>query len=225
MSYSLWHQKVVKKLKVQTDKQHYLRTIIFSLFIFASTYFYINSLKIPNALNKATADTSIVLIGLSMLLTSLCYFWDFVDTKIIYRKYLGIVGYLFGVIHIVLSFSAFQSLFIPETWQKGIPWPVFTGAIALAIFTIMALISNKYAAYTLGGVIWRKILRLGYLAVALVWIHVFLLKSSRLITWYQAGMKTPPSASLLVLIFMAIVILMRILLWSSLLKKKFSNKH
>lgn len=223
MSYSLWHQKVVKKVKVQTDKQHYLRTIIFSLFIFALLYYYTNSLKIPNVLNKTVADTSIVLIGLSMLLTSLCYFWDFVDTKIIYRKYLGIVGYLYGIIHIILSFSAFQSLFKPETWQKGTPWPVFTGAIALAIFTIMALISNKYAAYTLGGAIWRKILRLGYIAVALVWVHVFLLKSSRIVTWYMGGMKTPPSTSLLVLIFMALVIIMRILLWSSLLRKKFSK--
>jgi DMSO/TMAO reductase YedYZ heme-binding membrane subunit len=195
------------------------------LIIFVLLFFYTSSLKIPNVLNKTVADTSIILIGLSMLLTSLCYFYDFVDTKIIYRKYLGIVGFLYGIVHIVLSFSAFQSLFKPETWQKGIPWPSFTGALALGIFTIMALISNRYAAYTLGGVIWRRTLRLGYLAVALIWVHVFLLKSSRLLTWYLGGMKTPPSTSLLVLIFMSVVIIMRIILWLSLLRKKFSNKR
>lgn len=220
MSYFLWHQKAVKKAVVYSDRQLYFHTFIFSLFAFGATYFYLYKLKMPNTLNKAVADTSIVLIGLSMLLTSLCYFWDFVDTKIIYRKYLGVLGFWYGVLHVILSFTALQGVLKPEAWQKGIPWPLFSGVLALGIFTIMALISNRYAAYTLGGVLWRQILRFGYVAVALIWVHVFLLKSARIITWYTGGMKTPPSVSFIVLLFMATVIIMRILLWISLLKKK-----
>jgi DMSO/TMAO reductase YedYZ heme-binding membrane subunit len=224
MSYPLWHKKTVKKVAVYPDIRFYIRTFIFSLFVFAGVYLYITKVGTPNALNKSMADTSIILIGLSMLLTSLCYFWDFVDTKIIYRKYLGVIGFFYGVVHTLLSLSAFLSLFKTETWAKGTPWPVLSGGIALGIFAIMTLISNRYAVYTLGGIMWRRILRVGYIAVALVWVHVYLLKSARIITWYTGGMKTPPSASLIVLIFMTIVVVMRILLWISLLKKQNAGK-
>ncbi|MBI3980980.1 ferric reductase-like transmembrane domain-containing protein [Candidatus Microgenomates bacterium] len=220
MSYSLWHRGVMKKAGIPSDRLLYTKTVIFSLLVFVTAYLYTVWLKIPNPLNKAVADTSIVLIGLSMLLTSLCYFWDFVDTKIIYRKYLGIVGFVYGVVHIVLSFSALERLFLSETWQKGTYWPALTGVVALGIFSLMTLISNKYAAQALGGTTWRKILRVGYVAVGLIWLHVFLLKSARIINWYKEGMVTPPSMSLLVLAFMLMVVLMRVLLWLSLRKEK-----
>ncbi len=220
MPYPKWHHSTIKKIKAITEKQLLFRTIIFSLFVFVSSYFYILNLSARNPLNKSVADTSIILIGLSMLLTSLCYFWNFVDTKIIYRKHLGLVGFAYGIFHIILSYSSVLSLLKPETWQKGIYWPLFTGVIATIIFMIMALISNQYSARMLGGIVWRAILRVGYIAVVLIWLHVFLLKSARIITWYIEGMKTPPSTGLITLIFMSIVIILRILLWVSLHQKK-----
>lgn len=223
-NYPKWHKKVVSTIQPFSEKKLYLRVLVFGLLLFGATYLYTSWLKIPGAVNKSTADTAIILIGLSMLLSSLCYFWNFVDTKIIYRKHLGLLGFAFGVAHIVLSFSAVQSLFLPETWQKGTMWAPLTGALATVIFTIMALISNQYMARELGGQTWRFILRAGYIGVVLVFIHVFLLKSARWITWYEGGMKTLPSLSLMVSIFMAIVLIMRILLWFS-LRKKFVLKR
>lgn len=220
MSYSKWHHNIVKKIEIISEKQLFFRTFFFSLFVFAISFYYLISQNVQNPLNKSIADTSIILIGLSMLLTSLCYFWNFVDTKIVYRKHLGLVGFTYGIFHIALSYSGVQSLLKLESWQQGIPWPLLTGVVALVIFTIMALISNRYAAHMLGGVHWRAILRTGYIAVTLIWIHVFLLKSARIITWYIDGMNTPPSTGLIVLIFMTVVIVMRIFLWISLQRKK-----
>ena len=220
MPYIKWHRNTVKKIGIISEKQLFFRTIFFSLFIFATSYYYLISQSARNPLNKSIADTSIVLIGLSMLLTSLCYFWDFADTKIIYRKYLGLVGFAYGIFHISLSYSAVLSLLKPETWLQGTYWPLFTGVIAFIIFMIMALISNRYASHMLGGIVWRAILRVGYIGVTLIWIHVFLLKSARIITWYVDGMKTSPPTGLIVLVFMSIVIIMRILLWISLQQKK-----
>jgi len=219
MTYPKWHSKIVKKVGVISENKLYIRVIVFSLFILALTYFYLTNQDARSPLNKAVADTSIILIGLSMLLTSLCYFWDFVDTKIIYRKHLGLVGFAYAIFHVALSYSGVLSLFKIETWQKGTYWPLFTGAIALGIFSVMALISNKYAGIKLGGVGWRNTLRTGYAAVALIWLHVFLLKSARIVSWYNDGMKTPASTGLIVLVFMAIVIIMRVLLWISLWEK------
>jgi DMSO/TMAO reductase YedYZ heme-binding membrane subunit len=83
----------------------------------------------------------------------------------------------------------------------------------------MAIISNRYSAIHLGGKTWRILLRTGYLAVAMILAHVVLLKSGRWLTWFNGGMKTLPSMSLLVAGFMVVVILMRLILWASLRAK------
>lgn len=220
MQYSLWHKKVVKKVGPISELTLYFHSALFGLLVFGICYWYTSILKIPNVLNKSVADAAVVLIGFSMLLSSLCYFWNFVDSKIVYRKHLGLVGFAFAVTHIVLSFSALQSLFEVATWQKNAMWPMLTGALAMIIFSIMAAISNQFMATELGGKVWRGILRTGYIGVVLVWAHVILLKAPRWLTWLQGGMKTPPSTSIIISCFLAFVVLMRIALWFSLKPKQ-----
>jgi hypothetical protein len=62
-------------------------------------------------------------------------------------------------------------------------------------------------------------LRWGYAAVILVFAHVVLLKSARWITWYNGGMVTPPSLSLMVSGFMLLVLVMRVVLLLTLKRK------
>jgi DMSO/TMAO reductase YedYZ heme-binding membrane subunit len=219
MNYPTWHKKTIQALGPISETALYVRTLVFGLIVFGLTYAYTAKMGIPGVLNKSIADTAIILIGLSMLLSGICYFWNFFDTKIVYRKQLGLVGFGFGLVHIGLSFSALTSLLSAATWTKGIPWNWLTGVLATLIFIIMTISSNQYSAAHLGGKTWRMILRTGYLAVALILVHVVLLKSSRWLTWYQAGMKTWPSLSLIVTGFMVIVILMRLALWWSLKSK------
>ncbi len=191
----------------------YLRVMLFSIVVFGAGYAYTAWLGTPSVLNKTAADTSIIVMGLSMLLSSICYFWNSFDSLIRYRKHLGLVGFAFACAHMVLSFPAFQALFRPEVWQKGLMWPALTGTLAMVIFTVMALVSNTKMAMLLGGKTWRRILRTGYVAVLFVLAHVVILKSARWITWYENGMQTAPALSLLVSGFMVVVILMRIALW------------
>jgi DMSO/TMAO reductase YedYZ heme-binding membrane subunit len=201
----------------------YVNTSIFGLLVFAACYGYLKWMNIPGEINKSVADTSIILMGLSMVIGSICYFWNFLDWSVVYRKYLGLIGFAFGIAHLVLSWDLFMSLFNTTTWEQGKMWPALAGTVAFVIFTIMALISNTFAARHLGGKNWKYILRTGYAAILLVWFHVVLLKSARWVTWYQGGMKTPPSLSLMVSIFIVFVLVMRLLQWwrmSSIANKK-----
>lgn len=220
MPYTKWFNKTIKKVKKISELRLYFHVLLFGLGFFGLAFTYTTWQEIPNVLNKSVADTSIFLIGMSMLLTSLCYFWDFVDTKIIYRKHLGLIGFAFGLVHIGLSWDVFKRLITIETWQQGVPWAAFTAAIATVIFTIMALISNNYSTRKLGGQRWRQTLRLGYVAIIFVWLHVALLKSKYWIRWWQEGPDSPPSMSLLVALFMLIVVVMRIALQVSILRKR-----
>lgn len=224
MSYPQWHRQVFKKIQPLSEMSLYVRSGVFGLLVFASTYLYTSYLKIPGTINKSVADTSIILIGLSMLLSSICYFWNFLDSKIIYRKHLGLVGLAFGIVHIGLSFPALKNLFVMDTWTKGVFWAPLTGAVATVIFLIMALVSNQYSAMHLGGVVWRKILRTGYIAMGLVLAHVIFLKFSRWLTWYQEGAKTLPAMSIVVSVFILFVLIMRVLLWWSLKRKSSQSK-
>lgn len=213
-------KKVSPTKKPMSELSRYVRTAAFSALTFGLTYGYTSWMKIPNQLNKSVADTAIILIGLSMVMSSVGYFWNRFDHLVIFRKHLGLVGFAYGVAHWLLSWGLFLSVLKAETWQKGAMWPAFTGVVALVIFTIMALISNQFSARLLGGKWWRFILRTGYAAVLLVAAHVVLLKGPRWITWYEGGMKTPPSMSLMVTVFMAVVVLMRVALWWSIKQQK-----
>lgn len=195
---------------------YYIKTAVLSLAVFGACYGYLWFLAIPGELNKSVADTAIILMGWSMLLSSVCYFWNAMDWAIIYRKYLGLVGFAYALAHMALSWQPFVNLFLAETWQKGAAWPALAGTVAMVIFAIMAAISNSLLARKLGGLWWRRILRTGYVAIIFVWLHVVLLKSARWLTWYQEGMQTLPSLSLLVSVFMVVVLVMRLALWWSL---------
>ena len=105
--------------KVESDFQRYVKVSIVSVVIFGLFYGYLHWMAIPNLLNKAVADTSVVLISLSMLFSSICYFWNFADTKIVYRKHLGLVGFAYAVVHLLLSFSALKKLTEAASWQSG----------------------------------------------------------------------------------------------------------
>ncbi len=212
--------QVAQRPRDTTELQRYSKVLIFGLVVFGLLYWYTVAQDIPSPVNKAVADTSVILMGASMLLSSICYFWNFLDFKIIYRKYLGMVGFAFGILHIVLSFSALQRLFLLETWQQNAYAPALAGLLAAIIFGVMAVISNTFAMSVLGGKLWRYILRTGYLAMILVLAHVVLLKLARWTTWYNQGMQSPPSASLLISVFIVIVVVMRVLLWWSIKRKR-----
>ncbi len=211
---------MAKKAIGSSELMMYVKTTLLGVILAVASYYYITWLKIPNPLNKSVADTSIILIGLSMMLASVCYFWNFFDRFIVYRKQLGVIGVLFGFVHMYLSFGALQRLFLFETWQKSIPWAPLTGFLAAVIFLVMLIVSPGFIAQKIGGHLWRGILRFGHIAVALIWLHVYFLKFGYILKWYNEGMKTLPSSSVIVLVFMTLVMVLRIALWASLAKKK-----
>jgi predicted ferric reductase len=198
----------------------YLTSGLIGLLVYAACYSYLRWLGIPGEVNKAAADTAIILMGFSMLQSGLSYFFNLFDRIIIYRKYFGLTGFAFAITHLVLSWGAFMNLLRLETWMKGAMLPALTGTLAFVIFTIMASISNTFFTKLLGSEAWRRTLRTGYLAVIFVLAHVVLLKYGRWTTWYLEGMQTPPSLIFIFIIFLCVLLVMRLLLWFSLRNKR-----
>ncbi len=130
------------------------------------------------------AGTSGVLLAMSFSLSSFSYYFDFLDRYVVYRKYLGLMGYFFalGYILVIASLNPSKYLYsFPDNLQSI---EVGLGALAMAIFTLMALISNNKAVQLLGGKLWKNILGLGYVAYAILVIRAIFLDAYLWTNWF-----------------------------------------
>ena len=123
---------------------------------------------------KVMAGAANFLFAASFSLSSIGYYFNFLDTKVIYRKYLGLLGFFAALIYTLLLPIVRPDYyfygFFDHLWSSD----VLLGAGDMAIFTMMALISNNEAIQTIGPVRWRQLLRLGYVAFFLLVIRAIL---------------------------------------------------
>jgi DMSO/TMAO reductase YedYZ heme-binding membrane subunit len=203
------------------------------VFLFVCYYYFFQgddfSLQL---INKATASTAIILMGASFALSSLGFYWDFLDKKVAYRKYLGLVGYFFVLWHglnslyfYFLANTGLEKFILHKDWiifsftiNNRIPF--ILGALSLLIFTMMALISNNYATKKIGGVRWRKLLRVGYIALLFALIHFTIKNFEIWINWFKDGANTLPQMSSLLAFYILIILILRISLQISLIRKQ-----
>jgi len=213
-----------KDHEVATKQANYkyisLKALFFSVFVLTLVLGYsvlqMEQLSL-RVWNRSFADAGMFLIGMSFALSGLCYFFNFLDTKILYRRDLGLNGFYLVTAHGLYSFL----------FNKFTPWFKYfesdrllafvPAAISLLLFFGMALISNKYAAKKFGGEKWRSLLRLGYIAYFLGAAHAILWGFDDWMEWF--GNNSLPPVSLIMAVFVGLVLLLRIALWLALKKK------
>ena len=221
------HNQPEKKTGKAQPKRIWLNTVIFSilLFIVLCAYYLIQGHSSDLfSLNIILALTGMVLIGLSYALSGITYFWNFADSKLIYRKQLGLSGFYLVLVHATFSFVNY--FFIPNSpkpqFELGHMWVIAgisisnvfafaAGVTALAILLFVALISTNYAMMALGGMRWRRYLRFGYWAYLIIVIHFGLKRYNEWAAWLSVRVGLPP-LSLLLLIFVGFVLLLRLAL-------------
>jgi len=188
-------------------------TVFFAIYIILQDSW--NGLE---SFNRVISNAAMVMVGLSFIASSVCYFWDFADRYIIYRKYWGLVGFWLVCVHGFVSLAQ-------KEFDLGfflLPQNLVAFLCALGAFLIllmMALISNVAAVKKLGGKRWRAALRVGYLAYVLAIVHIAYKAFPQ---WTQMmGTDSPlPPLSLVVVLFGFIVIFMRLALTIALGSKK-----
>jgi DMSO/TMAO reductase YedYZ heme-binding membrane subunit len=126
---------------------------------------------------KVMAGMANFLFAMSLSLSSLGYYFNFLDSKVVYRKYLGLLGYFAA-----LTYTLLLVILRPERYGYGLAdyfWTsdVLLGLTAMAIFTGMAIISNDKAMLMIGPLRWRNLLRFGYLAFFLLVLRAVLNES------------------------------------------------
>lgn len=216
MQFAERHEEIIKKVGPIIHWKAWFKTIAFSLVALAlgAAYLWYRGGKFDwFYFNQALACSAVFLIGCSYILSAICYFWNFLDTKIIYRKYLGIIGAVFGLCHIIVIIFTQQRRFDADWFFKENLWQFLAGLAALMIFALMVLISNRYLISELGSTRWRKTLRYtGYGALLLVFLHIVFILWARWQMWWTSFKPWLPPLSLVVAVFIVVVFVFRIAL-------------
>lgn len=204
----------LKKSTPPGDRRLWVETIIYSLiilFIVNCYYLLTNTQWTARMFNRAVGDVAILITGLSLMLSSLCYFWNFADKFIIYRKHLGLVGFGYVLLHGVLSliltdYTPFAAYYLNDKRILS-----FTAAlIATLIFGGMALISNRLAIHEIGPHLWRRLMRIGFLGFALVLFHFGQKGWTFWLSWLMGKSESLfPSFGLIVFVFGIGVLILR----------------
>jgi len=218
----------LKYSKLPREARLWGETIVYSIIIFivvAGYYFVTNGSFSERMLNRSVGDVALLLIGLSLILSSVCYFWDFADKYIIYRKHLGLVGVGYLMFHILFSFMFSSYAPFPGYFLEDKRIASFVGAVvATTIFFIMTAISNRFAIHEIGATRWRKLMRIGHIAFAFTLFHFGVKGMPYWLPWMTGKSEAIfPSFGLIVFLFGSVVILLRIALWFSTMKKNGKN--
>lgn len=224
MSFVDKYKQIVQKIGPVNPLILWIKTILFAAFIYVLCFGYYKLAKFPITGNRLISETmanaGMIMIGISFMMSGLTYFWNFIDTKIIYRKYIGLLGFYMTAVHIYIALKfSFENP--ARSFSEG--WDVIAfllGCLALAIFLEMAIVSNQYSVRELGNKAWRIILRTGYIAYLFAVVHIIIKKFDLWKEWFDDKMTSLPPLSLIIGIFSLIVFGMRIALWIALRKKK-----
>lgn len=207
-----------------SDQRLYAETFIYSLIVFAVivAYYLVTRPEYDmRAFNRGIADLSFLLMGISLILSSVCYFWDFADHFIVYRKHLGLIGFGYMMVHVVISlfYTSYQPFLL--YYLKDTQILSFSAAVtATGIFAVMAIISNRFSIQKIGPHRWRLIMRIGYVAYAAALLHFAVRGWPYWMLWLSGKSESLfPSFGLLVFVFGCTVLIMRLALFTATFKK------
>ncbi|MBI5620137.1 ferric reductase-like transmembrane domain-containing protein [Candidatus Gottesmanbacteria bacterium] len=143
--------------------------------------------------NKAFGSTSLIVIGIVLLIGPLSRLYQRFDTWVTYRKELGIVGFVAALAHTLISLFllpdkfAFASFFKLTSLNRGLV-PFLFGLGSIIIFFILAVMSLDAVIRRMDKAVWWRWQYRGVrIAALLLYFHVVVMKYPGWISWFEKG--------------------------------------
>jgi DMSO/TMAO reductase YedYZ heme-binding membrane subunit len=194
-----------------------------ALVVFGSVYFFIRQFFKDGVwrfdltlVDKPLGVTALVLAAFSMALTGLVYFGWAPGRRLAMRKYYGLAAFWTGLAHGIVNHGILPATGLQTESGVG-AWPAeAAGWAALAIFAVMALISDDRVRLRLGNGRWRRLLRYaGYAGLVAAAGHAALLKWPSWDRYFRTFGSVLPSLSLPAALLAAVALLLRLAVWIS----------
>lgn len=200
--------KPTKSLKM------WIGPLILALVLLAFTniynFFYFGSLT-TRSMVEATAAAAALMIGISFSLSSMSYYFDFLDSKIAFRKEIGLIGYYLALAYAILLAINRPEMYISGFFKNLLTADIILGLSAMTILTAMALVSINKVMMKITPAVGKKVLRLGYVAYFLLILRAIILERETWLSWFTNYDGLPP-ARLLVSFFAGFVIILRLMM-------------
>lgn len=168
-------------------------------------------------LNNAIANTSVVLLGITLSLGPLSRLFQVFDRYLTYRKETGIWAFLLGLAHVYLAMGPLARSG-PLGFYQARPLSAYAGLVGLIIMFGLFTISIEPVKQKLGTSLWWKMQYRGVrLAAFAILIHFGVLRWSAWGEWFNQG--GLPPASLITATVALAVLLLRLIDWYVSFKK------
>ena len=175
----------------KTALRYYVKTGVFGLGI--SLVFFVWSLAlglaINTSINRALANASFIMIGLSYVIGPLAIDHRWFASKLYYRKHLGVLGLFAGILHTIISLRIFSLSGLLKDFDA-----LFFGTLSLVIFSILLIISDKRILKRLGPQTWRRLQSWGYYGLLFAMVQVFIKSWKKWSWWLQNPLSLPPTS-------------------------------
>lgn len=197
----IFHQNVKKKIWIHSWLLALIIYILFTILVY-----YLDKSWSLLTFSKSLAGTAALMFGFSFSLSGFCYWWDFLDKKIAYRKQLGLVAYW-----LALAYSASLLIINPDIylfgfWDNFWTYDILFGTTSMAIFTFLAIISTDKMMMKMGPKRWRYTLRLGYFAWLLLAFRAYFMEKEIWFEYLNTFQGFPPPRLLLSIYVIAIIV-------------------
>ena len=96
----------------------------------------------------------------------------FVGSLLLNRRYIGLWGFAFVLTHVLLVFENLLGRNLAIIFQPAMVM-LLLGFLALTILTAMAFTSSDAMVRRLGGVNWKRLHSMVYVAIVLAVVHIF----------------------------------------------------
>lgn len=167
-------------------------------------------------INKSLASTSLLLLGIVLLLGPLSRLYGRFDKWINYRKELGILAFFLGAVHVYLSMFPLARRG-PFGLYQSRPIIAFSGLLGLLIMAALFVVSFEKIKSKIDIAKWWRSQYIGVRVAAMaVLLHMTLFKYSEWLKWLGGEIDRKlaqpgwPPASLLAAVFSGFVLLVRL---------------
>lgn len=181
--------------------ENWAKSLMFSFLVYVLVYIYFTLLPDhatgTRLISQTTADAGMLLICISFMFSGISYFWDFGDKFLVLRKYIGLIGFYLICIHFYYTFRFALTNPQRALGDTSRVISAFLGFFSLIIFLQMAIISPVKVTQIMGAKPVRILLRVGYLAVLLGFIHYAMKEYDAWLEWIKTFDPALPPFSLI----------------------------
>lgn len=141
----------------------------------AALLFYASSqptISWARKISKSFAVSAVILLSLSLAIGALARIWPRLAPWVQHRKFWGLAGFAFGLLHAAIAFSDPLVFSVPLALSRQ---NVQLGLAALTLFAFLAATSNRWAETKMGWKNWKRLQQSGYVALLFVGLDLLVL--------------------------------------------------